>query len=164
MADFGRGAKAGAFAGIVLGIILAIGYYVLFTIISDTIKAAIQGTTLPAGLTVDLIFAAALLAIVIGTFLGSIVLGVILGLVFAAVESKYMTSKSLAMRGLVFGIIIWLLGLLFNIGNLYYGTAYVVASVLLGLVGSLIYGYLLGTFYQRFGPKTPTPPPAAPSM
>jgi hypothetical protein len=160
MADYSRGAKAGAMAGVVLGIILAIGYYVVFTTISDTIKTAIAGTTLPAGLTVDAVYSAALIAIVVGTFIGSIIFGVILGAVFAAVEGKYMKRSSLPIRGLVFGVVLFLIGLVFNIPDFYYGTSYILASVLIGLIASLACGYLLGVFYQRGGPKTMNQPPA----
>ncbi|TMI62135.1 hypothetical protein E6H16_06425 [Candidatus Bathyarchaeota archaeon] len=139
MADYGRGAKAGAIAGVVLGIIEAVGIYATFSFTSDSIKR-----TLPAGITID----QALYALVIGTFVGSIIGGVILGVIFAAVANKYMTSKSFEMRGLVFGIILWIIGILGNIGNFGYGTTYIAVSVLIGLIASLIYGYLLGHFFR----------------
>src|SRR5437899_8856922 len=157
MADYGRGAKAGAIAGVVLGVIEAIGYVALFSFIMDSIRTAVQGTTLPAGLTVDQVISATLYALVIFTFVGSIILGAILGVIFAAVHNKYMTSKSLPMRGIVFGIILWLIGIGFNIGNFSYGTTYVAVSVILGLVASLIYGYLLGHFFKPKQASQPTP-------
>jgi len=166
MADLGRGAKAGVVSGVVAGIILAIGYLVLFTIISDQIKTALQGTTIPIGTTIDALLAFVMIILVVGTFLGTLIAGLILGLIFSVVADKYMTGKSYAMRGIVFGIVLWIIGILFNLGNFYYGTTYVAASVIIGLAASLIYGWLLGTFYGRFGPKTPAmpPPAAAPSM
>jgi len=161
MADYGRGAKAGAMAGVVLGVILAAGYYVLFTLISDTIRTAIQNN-LPAGsvATADQVLAIALAFLVIAVLIGSIISGVNLGIIFAAVSDKYMRGQSFAMRGLVFGVIIWLIGILFNVGNFYYGATYVAISIVLGLVASLVYGYLLGTFYGRSAPKQATPPSA----
>src|SRR5215831_346020 len=98
MADYGRGAKAGALAGIILGIILAIGYYLVFIAISDTIKTALQSTNLGSS-TIDAIYTATMIFFLGATFAGSVITGIILGLVFAAVESKYMKSKSLPMRG-----------------------------------------------------------------
>jgi len=158
MADYGRGAKAGAIAGVVLGIIEAIGLYATFSFTRDSIKSAIQGTTLPAGITIDQAVDLALHTLVIGTFVGSIIGGVILGVIFAAVANKYMTSKSFEMRGLVFGIVLWIIGILGNIGNFGYGTTYIATSVLIGLVGSLIYGYLLGHFFKPKLASQSTPP------
>ena len=160
--NYGRGATSGAIAGVVLGIILAVLYYIVFLSLTSTIKSAIQGTTLPSGVTIDQVFILALTFLIVGVVLGSIIIGVILGVVFAAVHNMYMKGQSLAMRGLVFGVIIWLIGLGFNVGNFYYGTAYVVSSVVIGLVGSLLYGYLLGTLYGRGGTKPAAP--AAPTM
>lgn len=160
--NYGRGASSGAIAGVVLGVILAILYFVLFTILTSSIKSAIQATTLPSGVTVDQVFALALTFLLVGVVVGSIILGVFLGIIFAAVHVMYMKGKSLAMRGLVFGIVIWLIGLAFNISNFYYGTAYVASSVVIGLVASLIYGYLLGTLYGRGMPKQGVP--ASPTM
>jgi len=152
MAEYGRGAKAGAIAGVVLGIIEAIGIYATFSFTRDSIKS-----TLPAGITIDQV----LYTLVIGTFVGSIIGGVILGVIFAAVANKYMTSKSFEMRGLVFGIVLWISGILGNIGNFGYGTTYIAASVLIGLVASLIYGYLLGHFFKPNQASQPTPPPTS---
>ena len=160
--NYGRGAKAGAISGVVLGVILAVLYYIVFLSLTDTIKSAIGGTTLPSGVSIDQVFALALTFLVVGVVVGSIIIGVILGVVFAAVHNMYMKGQSLAMRGLVFGVIIWLIGLGFNVSNFYYGTAYVAASVVIGLVASLIYGYLLGTLYGRGGPKPVAP--SAPTM
>src|SRR5690242_15971110 len=101
MADYGRGAKAGAIAGVVTGIIEAIGSYALFSLARDAIM-----TGLPAGVTID---QAAYLTVV-SSFIGSIIGGIILGVIFAAVYNKYMTGKSIPMRGIVFGIILWLIG------------------------------------------------------
>ncbi|OLD02891.1 hypothetical protein AUG19_07000 [archaeon 13_1_20CM_2_54_9] len=162
MAEYGRGAKAGVVAGLVCGVILAIGYYALFTLVQDTVRQAIQDA-LPVGsvITVDQALAAALVLLVVGTFVGTIVVGAILGLVFAAAHNKYMQSKSLAMRGIVFGVILWIIGILSNIGSFSYGATYIGLSVLIGLIASLVYGYLLGTFFGRFGPKQQVPSPTA---
>ncbi len=158
MADIGKGAKAGALAGIVSGIILAIAYYVLFSLVlAATIRAAIQANAPLGGyaLTVDAIVAAAMIALVIGTFVGAVIGGIILGIIFAFVEPKFMKSASPTMKGLIFGIVLWIIGIISNLGNFYYGTAYVAASIVIGLVGSLIFGYLLGRFYGTSGPKMP---------
>jgi hypothetical protein len=159
MADYGRGAKAGAIAGVVTGIIRAIGAIALFSFTANDIKTALQGTTLPAGITIDQAVTAAMYLEVVAAFIGSIIGGVILGVIFAAVANKYMTSKSFEMRGIVFGIVLWIIGILGSIGNFGYGTTYIAASVLIGLVASLIYGYLLGHFFKPKQATQPTPPP-----
>ena len=148
MADYGRGAKAGAIAGVVTGIIEAIGTIALFSFTANDIKTALQGTTLPAGITIDQALTAAMYLAAVVTFIASIIVGLILGVIFAAVANKYMTGKSFEMRGLVFGIILWIIGILGNIGNFGYGTTYIAVSVLIGLIASLIYGYLLGHFFR----------------
>jgi len=158
MAEYGRGAKAGAMAGVVAGIIEAIGNYALFSFTRDAIKTALQGTALPAGVTIDQVVDIALYTVAIGAFVGSIIGGAILGIIFSAVYNKYMTGKSLAMRGIIFGIILWLIGILLNTGSFSYGSTYVAASIILGLVSSLIYGYLLGHFFTPKQVTQATPP------
>jgi CBS domain containing-hemolysin-like protein len=159
MADYGRGAKAGAIAGVVTGIIEAIGTFALFSLTTDAIKTALQSTTLPAGVTIDQLVTLTQYIAVISVFIGSIIGGAILGIIFAAVYNKYMTSKSLPMRGIVFGIILWLIGIVLNIGSFSYGTTYVAVSIIVGLVSSLIYGYLLGHFFKPKQAAQPTPSP-----
>ncbi len=158
MADYGRGAKAGAIAGVVLGIILAIGYYSLFILLQSTIKTALQGTTIPAGLTLDQYFIDTVNALVIFTFIGSVISGAIFGLIFAAVYNKYMTGKSLVMGALVFSVILWIIGIAIDAPTFFYGNTYVALSVLIGLIGSLAYGYLLGHFFKPTQATQPTPP------
>src|SRR5713101_5811554 len=131
MADYGRGAKAGAIAGVVTGIIEAIGTIALFSFTANDIKTALQGTTLPAGITIDQAVTAAMYLAAAVTFIASIIVGLILGVIFAAVANKYMTSKSFEMRGLVFGIILWIIGILGNINNSY-GSTYIAASIVIG--------------------------------
>lgn len=157
MADYGRGAKAGAIAGVVTGIIEAIGTIALFSFTANDIRTAFQRTTLPAGITIDQAVTAAMYLAAVLTFIGSIIGGLILGVIFAAVANKYMTSKSFEMRGLVFGIILWIIGIL-GIINSSYGSTYIAASIVIGLVSSLVYGYLLGHFFKPKQASQPTPP------
>jgi len=157
MADYGRGAKAGAIAGVVTGIIEAIGTIALFSFTANDIKTALQGTTLPAGITIDQALTAAMYLAAVVTFIASIIVGLILGVIFAAVANKYMTGKSFEMRGLVFGIILWIIGILGNINNSSFGSTYIAASIVIGLVSSLVYGYLLGHFFKPKQASQPTP-------
>lgn len=159
MAEYGRGAKAGAISGVVLGVITAVAYYVQFIIMDSSIRSAIrQNVAAGSALTADQVFSIVLATIVVGSFVGSIVLGVIFGIIFAAVHDKYMTSKSVAMRGIVIGLPLWLVGISFDVGYFYFGAVYMAASIVIGLIASLIYGYLLGHFFERFGSKKTSPP------
>lgn len=99
--------------------------------------------------------------------IGGVIGGIILGLIFAAAHNKYMRNQSLPKRGLVFGIILFLIDLALNSGSSY-GTSYFAVSFGVSLVSSLIFGYLLGYFFMRFTGSKQLPtdysPPPPPSM
>jgi hypothetical protein len=156
MARYGIGAKAGLIAGLIQGIIAGIVAYVLVQEFISSIESIIQQSTAGSTLTSSEV---ALAASLVGTFalagaiIGGLIGGIILGLIFAAVQDKYMKKQSLPMRGLVFGIVLFLIDLALSSGSFAYGTTYVAASLGVDLVTALLFGYLLGYFYQRFSPK-----------
>ena len=133
---------------------------ILFTL-KNTIINAIT-SRLPAGSTisVDTIYNLAIVVVVVAAIFGGIILGLILGLIFGAVEN-HIPGKNGVVKGLVFGIIMWLilsvLGGLLNLSA--YGTTFYLAEVGVGLVISLLFGYLMGMLFDRgmrkFAPPLP---------
>jgi membrane associated rhomboid family serine protease len=76
-------------------------------------------------------------------------LGAILGLIFSRVHDRYLRSRSLRTRGIVFGMILWILLSLSSFGS-EFGLSYDTISVIIGLVAYLAYGILLARFLPRF--------------
>ena len=156
MAQYGRGAKAGLVAGLIQGIIVGILSYFIALQFKSVIVAAMtkslqnSGTTVP--INVNSLADAAIAIIPVFVIIGGLIGGLILGLIFAAVEGRYFKSQSIIVRGLVFGMILFLIDLVLNIGSFAYGSGYAGLSLVGSLLGSLLFGYLLGFFFQRFGP------------
>jgi hypothetical protein len=65
------------------------------------------------------------------------------------VHDRYLRSRSLRTRGIIFGIILWILLSLTSFGS-EFGLLYDIISVLIGLVAYLAYGILLARFFPRF--------------
>ena len=82
-------------------------------------------------------------------FLTGVVGGAVLGLVFSKVHDRYLRSSSLRTRGIVFGIILWILLSLNGFGS-EFGLLYDSISVLIGLVAYPSYRILLARFFPRF--------------
>jgi len=164
MAEYGRGAKAGLVSGAISGIIIAISQAALFQFYTNEVRTAIQSAIPPGSpLTVDQLMTITFYSILIGSFFAGLIGGAILGLIFAAVHTKYMKSSSLQMKGLVFGVVLFIIGTLLGLSGLSYGTSYFVLSEVFSLVANLIFGYLLGSFFGRFGGKVQLPPGTAPA-
>jgi ABC-type tungstate transport system substrate-binding protein len=82
-------------------------------------------------------------------FLSGVIGGAILGLIFARVHDRYLRSSSLRTRGIIFGLILWILLSLSSFGS-GFGLLYDIISVIIGLVAYLVYGMLLARFFPRF--------------
>jgi hypothetical protein len=150
----GTGAKAGVVSGVVYGAMSAVFAYISSSMIKEEMMTVIEETLPPDSLVTaeqlyefTLIFGA-VFAVVIG-----VVAGVILGVVYGWGYEKVPGGNSIY-KGLVFGIILWIIiDVLLGLGNLEYGTTYFALSLAWGLVISLIFGALLGVFYDKFTPK-----------
>ena len=155
MVEYGRGLKAGLIAGIVWGIIVGALLATLLTVFKSDVLNGIS--TVPGiNMTTDQLYTITLEFGVGSSVVLGIIGGLILGAIFAAVYTAYMKSSSIRTRGLVFGIILWFIDLAFNGGGgSSSGTEYFVISIAGYLVASLVYGYLLGYFFERFTPKGP---------
>jgi hypothetical protein len=157
MAQYGRGAKAGLLAGLISGVLTGVFLYLELQNLKSQITTTIQNS-LPANSPIDASALAnfAILLVPVVMIIGGLIGGLILGLIFAAVQDKYMKRQSLPVRGLVFGLILFAIDLLLNAGSVNYGTSALLSGFTISLIGALIFGYLLGAFFQRFGPALTT--------
>lgn len=133
--------------------ILGVISYFVSQAFKDTIRTAILNSVSANTtklISVNQLVDITLILIPIVAVFGGLIGGIILGLVFSAVHDKYMKSQTLPIRGLVFGVILFLIDLGLNSGSFSYGTSYVGANLGVSLVSSLIFGYLLGYFFMRF--------------
>ena len=141
-------ARAGVVAGIIAGSISALGDFLLvqnYDVIGRTFEGTIFAPTSATGS----LEAAAIYVLAVDVFLTGVVGGAVLGLIFSKVHDRYLRNRSLQTRGIVFGIILWVLLSLNGFGS-EFGLLYDSISVLIGLVAYLSYGILLARFFPRF--------------
>ena len=141
-------ARAGIAAGIISGSIAAVGDFVL-TDNYDVIGRTFAGTPFAPNGTVGSLAATTIYVLAVDVFLSGVIGGAILGLIFSRVHDKYLRSRSLRFRGIVFGIILWVLLSPTSFGS-EFGLLYDTISVLIGLIAYLAYGILLARFFPRF--------------
>jgi len=141
-------ARAGVVAGIIAGSISALGDFLLVQNY-DVIGRTFEGTIFAPTSAIGSLEAAAIYVLAVDVFLTGVVGGAILGLIFSKVHDRYLRNRSLQTRGIVFGIILWILLSLNGFGS-EFGLLYDTISVLIGLVAYLSYGILLARFFPRF--------------
>lgn len=149
------GIKAGVVAGVIYSIILAPFTYLTLILLREDIISMIMAS-LPEGssLTAEEIFSFTLLIGLVSVFIAGIILGLIFGLIYGWAYEK-IPGRTAIIKGIIFGIILWLIfSVILGFGNLGYGVTYYLYSLVEGLITSLIFGLLLGYFYNRFTPKT----------
>jgi len=114
----------------------------------------IEETLLPDSLvTAEQVYELLLVFGAVVTVIIGVVAGVIIGVVYGWAYEKVPGGNSIY-KGLIFGIILWVIrDVLLGLGNLQYSTTYFALSLAWGLVIALIYGALLGVFYDKFTPK-----------
>jgi len=160
MYDLIRGLKSGLAAGIIY-----ISALTLFTLIAIYIIVQCSPTVgSPNLLTphIKMIFGVTgFPAIILGTLIGTLAYviiggigGIIFGLIFATVYNSLPGSTSI-FKGITLSYIFWLifsvfLGFIFGAINISY---YIVIYILIGFISSIIYGYSLGKFWDKFGKK-----------
>ena len=156
MADFGRGIKAGIVSGIIYGIVSVILGIITAVIYWETILGNYAGITVSTADMMGVIgFLIPILAI--SAIIGGIIFGIIFGLIYAAIYNSLPGSSSV-MKAIVLSLIGWLiLSLGMGYGNLAVDTMYyVVNNVIFGLIGWIIWGYLLGVLWDKFGARPAT--------
>jgi hypothetical protein len=141
-------ARAGIVAGLAGGSIAAIGDFVLVENY-DVIGRSFAGTVFAPTTTIGSLEAATIYVLAVDVFLSGVIGGAILGLVFSLVHDRYLKKYSLRTRGIVFGIILWMLLSLNSFGS-EFGALYDTISILIGLVAYIAYGILLARFFPRF--------------
>ena len=141
-------ARAGITAGIISGSIAAIGNFLLAQNY-DVIGMTFEGTPLAPTSAIENLAATTIYVLAVDVFLSGVIGGAILGLVFARVHDRYLKSRSLRTRGIVFGMILWIFLSLPSFGS-EFGLLYDTISVIIGLVAYLAYGILLARFFSRF--------------
>ncbi|MEM2878419.1 MAG: hypothetical protein QXG10_02585 [Candidatus Hadarchaeales archaeon] len=137
MAEYGRGIKAGVVAGIIYGIILL----VLVIALADALMPGFWTIAGAAGLA-----GPAIAIFATGMVVGGIIGGLIFGVIYAAAYGSLPGTS--VVKGIILGIIFWLI---FSVA-LNYGTVITYPLyALLGLIASLIWGALVGFFWDKFG-------------
>ena len=141
-------ARAGIAAGIISGSIAAFGNFLLAQNY-DVIGTTFEGTPLAPTSAIESLAATTIYVLAVDVFLSGVIGGAILGLIFARVHDRYLKSRSLRTRGIVFGMILWIFLSLPSFGS-EFGLLYDTISVIIGLAAYLAYGILLARFFSRF--------------
>jgi len=172
MAEIGRGLKAGILAGVIMGLLSGIiTAMLMFTILHDEYLKIFEATISQANISLQaeinpetILMIGAVGGIISGLIMG-LIIGAIIGLIYAVlyntIPGKTAITKGIA-TGLIYFVIITILslleqavfpgttttgidpGLLSLMANIGYATNFITA---------LIFGYLLGWFWNRFKPK-----------
>ena len=145
------GGKSGLFAGMLYGAIAGFANYLIF-IFQKALMMGLLSNVFPTNspFTIDQLYTITMYALVVVFVLLGLILGAILGLIFGSLYDSIPGKRAIS-KGLTFSIIVWaLLELILNIRNLINGVTYIVETVLIGLVASMAYGYLLGALFDRY--------------
>ncbi|MEM3584574.1 MAG: hypothetical protein QW193_04770 [Nitrososphaerales archaeon] len=151
------GIKAGVVSGVIYGVILAPFTYLTLILLKEEIISIIMAN-LPPGYSISIeeFFNFALTIGIISVFIAGIILGLIFGLIYGWAYEK-IPGRTSIIKGIIFGIILWLIfSVILGFGNLQYGFTYYLYNLGEGLITSLIFGFLLGFFYNKFTPKNLT--------
>lgn len=158
MGKVGTGAKAGLVAGLVYGIFSGIFGYATLTIYkADVMKFLAKEAATESSLNPSIHITAAELyslevdGVVAEAIIGGLIAGLILGIIFAYVHGK-LPGKNMIIKGEMFGLILWVLFdvLLGSLDISSYGLLYYLTSIGLDIIALLIFGYLLGTLYNKW--------------
>ncbi|MHA1687618.1 MAG: DUF6789 family protein [Candidatus Heimdallarchaeaceae archaeon] len=162
MPDLGRGIKAGLAAGIIYMLVL-----IMFALITTSILLQCPYSLGSPNLLTPHIermfgvtgFPAVILVTLLGTLTYAIIGvigGIIFGLVYATVHNILPGSTSV-FKGIALSYIFWLifsvaLGFISGVIDMYY---FFLNFVVIGFISSIVYGFSLGKFWDKFGRKRP---------
>jgi hypothetical protein len=144
-----RGVKSGAVAGMVSGIISAI--------LTAALTFALLASFFGLGLAIGFDLAAIAISSAVYAVVGGIIGGVIFGAIFAFLYNKIpgTTTRS---KAIVLALGYWfIVSVLFSLGDLFIGGLWYGAVVGVGLLTSLIFGFVLSMMWDRFGPTKRVP-------
>jgi len=155
MSEIRAGAKAGLLAGVVYASVEVAVVVTLLIAFKSRILEVIT-PELPPGTSVgadyNLIVATdAVIAVLFG-----ITAGLLLGLVIGEI-SAHIPGKRYVEKGLVLGLVLWFVLHVFAdyIANLRYGVNFYLVDISLGLATSLVFGAMLGIFFEREVKRAP---------
>src|SRR5207245_4464578 len=138
-------ARAGIAAGIISGSIAAIGNFLLAQNY-DVIGMTFEGTPLAPTSAIESLAAATIYVLAVDVLLSGVIGGAILGLIFVWVHDRYLRRSSLRTRGIILGLILWILLSLSSFGS-ESGLLSDTISVIIGIVAYVAYGMLLSRFF-----------------
>lgn len=155
MTEFKRGLKAGIVSGIIWGVIAStIGVLQAKIFLTEMSGFGYEMTLMAEQVFWQFVVMTYLLFIIIG-----IICGIIVGLIYAAVYNSLPSSKSI-IKGIVLSLIFWLIfvvGIGFFLTMIGSGVGIdgiessYIESVAINLIECVIFGILLGLFWDKFG-------------
>jgi vacuolar-type H+-ATPase subunit I/STV1 len=147
------GVKAGVVSGAIYGAIIAPITYITLIFLKEEIMPSIIASLPDSPITAEQAYNIMLLIGPIFAFITGIILGLIFGIIYGWAYDK-IPGRTSIIKGIIFGIILWLIfSVLLGAGNLQYSISYYLYGLGEGLITSLIFGLLLGFFYNKFIPK-----------
>ena len=150
MKDFGRGVKAGACAGIIYGIISPI-----FLLISGGYNYLYST---PSGNFLIMIWVFSTLLTLLYSIIYGIICGIIFGLIYAAVYDKIPGTSS-TVKGIILSLLFWLIFSFFILWFVFspIGRSTIFSNTIItSLLVYLVFGFLVGMFWDRFKPTKTT--------
>lgn len=157
MSRVSYGAKSGIVAGLFYGIIEGVMGY--FSVASQKpVVMALISRTVPPGspFTSQQLFQAALYGTVVIYIIAGLLIGTFLGVIFALIHGST-PGRSSIMKGMVFGIIIWMIvDTIVILVNFSLGAVYILITLVINLATSMLYGYILGARFSRYMKKERT--------
>jgi hypothetical protein len=139
MADFGRGIKAGIVASIIYGIVWGLIIFLIPAVLFPGLWA------LPGFAAMWATLAMFTLIVII---IASIISGLIIGIIYAAAYNS-LPTKSSYVKGMLVAIIFWIINLVLNLAWI----GEIVYLILSFVFGVIVFGFLLGLFWNMFGGK-----------
>lgn len=140
MSKIMTGIKAGIVAGLIEGII-ATG---IFAFAFDWLVADLL-TKVPPGFSAESYRNLLYVSLVYGSAISGMINGIILGVIFAVIYD-YLPTENPIYKAFTMGFLFWVISILLSAGVL--SIAWIVIELFLGVI---IFGYLLGYFWIKFG-------------
>ncbi len=149
MGKVSAGGRAGLFAGLVYAVLEAAVVVTLLIVFKGQVVKVI-GSKLPSGTGANAVYNSLIVTDAAVGIVFGIAAGVVLGLAFGAIADR-IPGRTALTKGLVFGLVLWLLlhVVADYFGNWRYGATFYAVDIGLGLATSLVYGALLGMFFDR---------------
>ena len=154
-AKISQGLKAGLAAGVIYGFLIGISHFSYLEVCSSTQLQYIAERIieLHSSGTAQAVFSTDLIDIPIYWGIGSLVLGVIYGVAYSLLYRRLPGPDSRS-KGLSMGVIVFILGYLLGTSGFEIACSpayFPYIALALSLPISLLFGYVLGIFYDSFG-------------